>query len=72
MADHPPWLGTVERGGLPIPPRADVPTPPHWRLEAVAATERPGTWPSLPTVALRPSSGTGTPPMSGPSTPRRG
>lgn len=41
MADHPPWLGTVERGGLPIPPRADVPTPPHWRLEAVAATERP-------------------------------
>lgn len=31
----------VETGGLPIPPRADVVPPPHWRLEAVAATERP-------------------------------
>ena len=41
MADYTPWLGTVERGGLPIPPRADVVPPPHWRLEAVAATERP-------------------------------
>jgi dipeptidyl aminopeptidase/acylaminoacyl peptidase len=30
-----------ERGGLPIPSRVDVPPPPHWRLEAVAATERP-------------------------------
>jgi dipeptidyl aminopeptidase/acylaminoacyl peptidase len=38
---HPPWLGSVERGGLPVPLRADVVAPPHWRLEAVAATERP-------------------------------
>jgi dipeptidyl aminopeptidase/acylaminoacyl peptidase len=31
----------VESGGIPIPPRVDVQPPPHWRLEAVAATERP-------------------------------
>jgi dipeptidyl aminopeptidase/acylaminoacyl peptidase len=41
VAEGPVWLGTVETGGLPIPPRADVEPPPHWRLEAVAATERP-------------------------------
>ena len=41
MAELRPWLGTEERGGLPIPARVDVPPPPHWRLEAVAATERP-------------------------------
>ena len=40
-ADRPTWLGTEERGGLPIPPRADTVPPPPWRLEAVAATERP-------------------------------
>ncbi len=41
MAEHPPFVGTVETGGFPIPPRADVVMAPHWRLEAVAATERP-------------------------------
>ncbi|MCU1429744.1 MAG: putative WD40-like beta Propeller containing protein [Actinomycetia bacterium] len=35
------FVGTEERGGLPIPPRPDVDPPPHWRLEAIAATERP-------------------------------
>ena len=40
-ADRPTWLGTEERGGLPIPARVDTVPPPHWRLEAVAATERP-------------------------------
>jgi dipeptidyl aminopeptidase/acylaminoacyl peptidase len=36
-----PWVGTEERGGRPIPARPDVAPPPHWRLEAIAATERP-------------------------------
>jgi dipeptidyl aminopeptidase/acylaminoacyl peptidase len=35
------FIGTEERGGLPIPPRPEVEPPPHWRLEAIAATERP-------------------------------
>ncbi len=35
------WIGKDERGGIPVPPRPDVPPPPHWRLEAVAAVERP-------------------------------
>ncbi len=39
--DRPVFVGTDERGGLPIPPRVDARPPPHWRLEAVAATERP-------------------------------
>ena len=44
-------IGTEERGGLPIPPRADVQPPPHWRLDAIAATERPRD------LALAPGSG---------------
>jgi dipeptidyl aminopeptidase/acylaminoacyl peptidase len=35
------WVGTDEAGGVPNPGRPDVPPPPHWRLEMVAATERP-------------------------------
>jgi len=35
------WIGKDEHGGIPRPPRADVTPPPHWRLEAVVATERP-------------------------------
>ena len=35
------WVGRDEVEGIPIEPRKDVPPPPHWRLEAVAATERP-------------------------------
>src|SRR5688500_14174812 len=30
-----------EAEGIPAQPRKDVKPPPHWRLEAVAATERP-------------------------------
>ena len=41
MPEGPVWLGAVETGGIPVPPRADVAPPAHWRLEAVAATERP-------------------------------
>ncbi|HSJ93901.1 MAG TPA: hypothetical protein VK896_07680, partial [Gaiellaceae bacterium] len=35
------WIGKDERGGIPVPARPDVPPPPHWRLEAIAAVERP-------------------------------
>jgi dipeptidyl aminopeptidase/acylaminoacyl peptidase len=35
------WVGTDEAEGIPVQPRKDVSPPPHWRLEAVAATERP-------------------------------
>jgi dipeptidyl aminopeptidase/acylaminoacyl peptidase len=35
------WVGKEERGGIPVQPRKDVAPPPHWRLEAIAATERP-------------------------------
>jgi dipeptidyl aminopeptidase/acylaminoacyl peptidase len=35
------WIGTDESGGIPNPGRPDVAAPPHWRLDAVAATERP-------------------------------
>ena len=35
------WVGKDEHGGIPRPPRHDLEPPPHWRLEAVAATERP-------------------------------
>ena len=35
------WIGTVESGGIPNPGRPDVGEPPHWRLDSVAATERP-------------------------------
>ncbi|MFM2077095.1 MAG: hypothetical protein RJA49_985, partial [Actinomycetota bacterium] len=42
MADMPHWwVGTDESGGVPNPGRPDVTPPPHWRLEMVAATERP-------------------------------
>ncbi len=37
MADI--WVGKDEAEGIPVPPRKDVAPPPHWRLEAVAATE---------------------------------
>ena len=35
------WIGKDEHGGIPRPARVDVRPPPHWRLEAIAATERP-------------------------------
>jgi dipeptidyl aminopeptidase/acylaminoacyl peptidase len=35
------WVGKDEAEGIPVQPRKDVSPPPHWRLEAVAATERP-------------------------------
>ena len=35
------WIGKDEHGGIPRPARVDVRPPAHWRLEAVAATERP-------------------------------
>ncbi len=35
------WIGKDEVEGVPSQPRQDVKPPPHWRLEAVAATERP-------------------------------
>jgi dipeptidyl aminopeptidase/acylaminoacyl peptidase len=42
MADtHPMWIAKDEVEGIPSQARPDVEPPPHWRLEAVAATERP-------------------------------
>ncbi|MGB8862025.1 MAG: hypothetical protein WCC60_22405, partial [Ilumatobacteraceae bacterium] len=42
MAEQPQWwVGTDEAGGIPNPGRPDVRPPAYWRLEAVAATERP-------------------------------
>lgn len=35
------WVGTDTAGGIPNPGRPDVAAPPHWRLPAVWATERP-------------------------------
>jgi dipeptidyl aminopeptidase/acylaminoacyl peptidase len=35
------WVGRDEHAGIPVQPRKDVAPPPHWRLEAIAATERP-------------------------------
>ena len=35
------WVGRDEHEGIPVQPRKDVAPPPHWRLEAIAATERP-------------------------------
>ncbi len=35
------WVGKDEEAGIPVPPRKDVDPPAHWRLEAVAASERP-------------------------------
>jgi len=37
------WIGKEEYGGVPTPTRRGDPSPPHWRLDAVAATERPRT-----------------------------
>jgi dipeptidyl aminopeptidase/acylaminoacyl peptidase len=36
-----PWLGHDERGGVPSQDRPDFTLPPHWRLDAIYATERP-------------------------------
>ena len=35
------WVGKDEYGGVRAQPRKDDPTPPHWRLEAIAQTPRP-------------------------------
>jgi dipeptidyl aminopeptidase/acylaminoacyl peptidase len=35
------WIGTEEFGGVPTPTVREAKPPPHWRLEAIAATERP-------------------------------
>ncbi|MCZ7535146.1 MAG: prolyl oligopeptidase family serine peptidase [Acidimicrobiia bacterium] len=35
------WVGQDESGGIQSPERPDTDAPPHWRIEAVAATERP-------------------------------
>lgn len=35
------WVGIDESGGIPNPGRPDSKPPAHWRLEMVAATERP-------------------------------
>lgn len=35
------WVGADESGGIPNPGRPDVLPPAHWRLEMVAATDRP-------------------------------
>lgn len=35
------WVGTDEHGGIPNPGRPDSKPASHWRLEHVAATERP-------------------------------
>ena len=35
------WIGKEEYGGVPTPTRRESAPPPHWRLEAIAATERP-------------------------------
>jgi len=37
------WIGKEEYGGVPTPMRRGDPSPPRWRLEAIAATERPRT-----------------------------
>ena len=35
------WIGTEEFGGVPTPAKRESRPPEHWRLEAIAATERP-------------------------------
>jgi dipeptidyl aminopeptidase/acylaminoacyl peptidase len=37
----PLWVGRDEAEGIRVQPRKDLQPPPHWRLEAIAATERP-------------------------------
>jgi dipeptidyl aminopeptidase/acylaminoacyl peptidase len=41
VADASIWVGKDEHEGVPAQPRKDLGPPPHWRLEAVAATHRP-------------------------------
>ncbi len=42
MAESPQWwVGTDEWGGITDPGRPDSAAPPNWRLEMIAATERP-------------------------------
>jgi len=36
-----PWVGKEKYGGVPTPSRRGDASPPDWRLEAIAATERP-------------------------------
>jgi len=36
-----PWLGRDEHGGVPSQARPDFLLPPHWRLDAIYATQRP-------------------------------
>jgi dipeptidyl aminopeptidase/acylaminoacyl peptidase len=36
-----PWLGHDEHGGVPSQPLPDRTLPPHWRLDAIYATQRP-------------------------------
>ena len=40
-ASRNPWVGKDEVEGVAAQARKDLEPPPHWRLEAVAATERP-------------------------------
>ena len=35
------WIGNEKYGGVPTPTKRESAPPPHWRLEAIAATERP-------------------------------
>ena len=35
------WIGKEEFGGVPTPTVREAKPPPHWRLEAIAAVERP-------------------------------
>ena len=35
------WIGKEKYGGVPTPTKRESAPPPHWRLEAIAATERP-------------------------------
>jgi dipeptidyl aminopeptidase/acylaminoacyl peptidase len=42
-----PWLGVDEHGGVPSQKRPDRDPPPHWRLDAIWATEIP----TLPAVS---------------------
>ena len=41
VAERSIWVGRDEHEGVRAQPRKDLPPPPQWRLEAVAATERP-------------------------------
>ena len=41
MVTSSPWLGKDEHGGVPSQARPDHMLPPHWRLDAIYATERP-------------------------------